>query len=206
MALPFWIPNLTQDRLDALERRWASPLTQAQLRNPWQRVLVDGAPLPGVWSLRKVGRKLRAQPNKKSGADGGPATIRGLENPNFKLYGELYIPSHLAAWVELVPKLDVVGDPAKRAQHLIEHPLCGLTGVRGILFLEVEYDLPEEGGPLKISLGLLGESTRDGATKTPQAKPTPTAATASVPVIPIQGAQAPAQNLPQYVIPPGAAR
>ena len=206
MALPYWIPNLTQERLDALERRWASPLTQAQLRNPWQRVQVDGAPLPGVWWLRKVKRTLKAQQNKKSGADGGPATIRGLENPNFRLNGELYIPSHLAAWVELVPRLDMVGDPAKRGQHLIEHPLCTLTGVRAFIFLEVEYDLPEEGGPLKISLGLLGESVRDGATKTPTAKPTPTAGSTSVPVIPIQGAQAPAQNLPQYVIPPGAAR
>lgn len=178
MAIPFWVINLSQWRLDAMEARWNSPLTQAQLANPWQQVRLDGSALLGLWNFKKVKRKLKAQANKKSGADGGSATIRGLVNPNFELDGELYIPSHLEGWIKVVQDLDVVGNPSAREQHTIEHPLASLSGVRNIIALDFEYVAPERGGPLKIVLGVLGVNARDGAAVTPKAKPVPTASTA----------------------------
>lgn len=201
MSVPFWIVNLSQQRLDAMEARWASALTQAQLANPWQQVRLDGQALPGLWSLRKVKRKITAQANKKSGSDGGSATLRGLVNPNFELRGQLFIPSHLDAWIKLVPSLDVTGKPDQRSQHNIEHPLCTLTGVRSVLVLELEYQAPEQGAPLGIALGLLGYGQKDGQTKKPKAKPV---GTKDVPTVDI-GRSAPAPSLRQ-VRPPEPAR
>ena len=187
MAVPFWVMNLSQARLNALEARWQSVLTQMQLANPWQQIRLDGTALPGLWMLRKVKRKIVAQQNKKSGADGGSATFRGLENPNFEAKGELYIPSHLSAWVSLVQQLDVTGNPSARTKHLIEHPLCTLTGVRAVLCLGFEYDLPEAGGPLRVTLEMLGVDQRDGATVAPKPKATPVGVAPTIPLNPGTG-------------------
>lgn len=202
-SVDFWIANLSRDprRLQALERRWSSPLTRAQLANPWQQVRLDGRALPGLWIFRKVKRQLKAQANKKAGADGGNATLRGLLNPNFQLDGQLYVPSHFSAWLEIVPTLDLFGDPKKREQHLIEHPLATLAGVRAVLALEIEYGLPLGGGPLTISLGVLGVNVRDGATKTPTAPPPVPVPSVSLPT----GGDA-RPITPFVVRPPGAAR
>lgn len=201
MAIPFWIVNLSQARLDAMEARWRSPLTQAQLANPWQQVRLDGKALPGLWFYRKVKRKLKAQANKKAGGDGGSATIRGLLNPDFQLRGELYIPSHFSAWIDVAQDLDVVGKPSDRDQHLIEHPMASLAGIRNIIVLGFEYDLPMNGGPLVVALDCLGVAARDGATKTPKAPP-PTA----VPSVKLPSSGDARPITPFVIKPPGAAR
>lgn len=201
MAVDFWIANLSQDRLNALEARWSSPLTRAQLNNPWQAVKIDGVAVPGLCMLRKVKRKLKFQQNKASGSDGGTATIRGLENPQFDLEVLLFTPSHLSAWLKIAKSLDLFGNPSERSQHLIEHPLCQLSGVKAVIALEIEYRTPEAGGPLSIILGLLGYGEKAGATKLPAKKTVPTAA----PSVPIEPQKSP-QSLQQYIRPPGAAR
>lgn len=201
MAIPFWIVNLSQARLDALEARWRSPLTQAQLANPWQQVKLDDTALPGLWTFEEVERKLKAQVNKAAGKDGGSGTIRGLLNPEFKLTGELYIPSHFEAWIKIAQDLDVVGKPSAREQHTVEHPLASLTGVRNVLVLSFRYRAPRGGGPLVVQLGCMGVSTRDGASKTPPPPPPVPPPTVKIP------SSGTARPISPYMIkPPGAAR
>lgn len=210
-SIPFWIPNLSAQRRQWLEDRWNDPLTQAQLQNPWQRIVLSlpaqpGQPpvwrvmLPGVATLRKVGRKLKAQSAKASGNDGGPVTFKGLENPAFDIDVELYVPSHFAQWLSLLDKLDVVGDPKNRQSYIIEHPLCTLNKVRQIIVVGQEHNLPLGGGPLVAKLNILGWDQRQGATKTakapPQAAPAIQLAT-SVPKVP---------NITKFITPPGPSR
>lgn len=202
MSIPFWIVNLSQARLDAMEARWRSSLTQTQLSNPWQQVLLDDKPLPGLWNFEEIERKLTAQANKKSGGDGGPATIRGLLNPDFRLTGELYVPSHFSAWIEVAKNLDVVGKPEDRKQHLIGHPLASLTGVRNVIVLSFRYRAPRGGGPLVVQLGCLGVSERPGATKRPAAPPPPS----PVPSVKLPSSGDARTIAPFVIRPPGAAR
>lgn len=207
MAVPFWVVNLFRQREEAMEARWSSPLTQAQLANPWQRVVYDGAPLPGLWNLRKVKRKMVAQKKKKTGSDGGNANLRGLESAAFDLQGELYTPSHLDAWIKLVPSFNLVAPtgqtpPDARSSKQIEHPICTLSGVRFVVAVGIEYTAPQEGGPLRINIDLLGTDERKGATKDPKKKPVKTTSSADTPRIELNAAGQAKQNLRQYVLPP----
>lgn len=213
-TVPYWVIGIdrqisdgaggTTTIADLINSRWSSTLTDAQLnKNPWQRVLIDDQPLPGVWTVEKMKRKLSAQVNKKSGGDGGSATIRGLLNPQFTLKGELYTPDHLQQWLQVLSILDVIAkDPKTRSQHLFDHPLAKLCNISAVVILELEYSPPMRGGPLGVTLGVLGVSEQDGATVTPKSKPVPTAA--PPPAIQLtSGARAP--NLVE-IVPPGAAR
>jgi len=201
----YWIQSLSPARLAAMERRWSSALTQAQLANPWLRVAIqmgDGmVRMPGVCRLRKMKRKLRAQQNKKSGGDGGSATIRGLVNPEFELDIELYTKSHFDAWVAMVPSLDIVGKGGRTDKRFIDHPLTQLCGVTRVSFLEVDYTYPEAGGPLKVKLGLLGYGQEaNKTTVTPKSKAVPSAPTQS-----LSDGTAPSR-VPELIKPPGPAR
>lgn len=203
MIVDFWIANLSAARIQALEARWASPLTQAQLANPWQTVLIDGQRIPGLCSLKKAGRKLRAKVNSKAGGDGGSATIRGLENPQFKLTTQLFTPSQFDAWLALVPELEIIGKGSRTDRKSISHPLAQLCGVRSVSFLEVEYEAPEAGGPLVVTLGLLGygqESTGRSVSTTTKQAPAPAPSVVSLP----QAPQAP--SLRSFVAAPGGGR
>lgn len=201
MALDYWIQNLSQDRLDALEARWSSALTQSQLANPWQQVVIQGTAVPGFCMLRGVKRELKFQQNKAAGNDGGSVTLRGLENPQFDLEIHLYTPNQLSSWLKLAKTLDLFGDPAKREVKQIEHPLCKLSGVKYVLAVKIEYKIPEAGGPLIILLGLVGYGEKPGATKRPKPKAVPTAA----PTVPLDPPTSP-PSIQQYVRPPTAGR
>lgn len=203
LTIPYWVINPSQQRLDAMEARWASKLTDRQLSNPWQQIRLGGKALPGVWRFERMKRRLTVQSNKKSGSDGGKPTIRGVVNPEFQLHGQLYIPSHFSEWIDIARRLEVAGDPEKRQQHLLEHPMASLGGVRAVLVIGLEYLAPERGGPLGVMLDLLGVSERDGATRKPKPPNVPTAKTPIVTVTP----QGNAPSVSQYVIrPPDAGR
>ena len=170
-SVPFWIPNLSAQRRQWLEDRWNSELTQAQLQIPWQRVVLSlpaqtGQPpvwrvmLPGIATLRRLGRKVKAQVGKVSGGDGGPVTFRGLENPAFDIDVELYTPTHFAQWLSVLEKLDVVGDPRNRQSYVIEHPLATMSKVRQVIVVGQDHELPMGGGPLMAKLSVLGWDNR----------------------------------------------
>ena len=219
-SVPFWVRGIDRVIVDVegfrttvavlLNQRWNNKLTRAQLGNPWQRYLIDGQQLPGVWSMKKMKRKLQAQSNKKSGADGGSATIRGLVNTQFELEGELYTPDHLQQWLQVLSVIDVIAkDTRTRNQHLFEHPLATLCAVSSVLILELEYRVPEQGGPLGVTLGLLSTGGKDGQTKKPQKKPVPTAAPApqaskdGVPVVKgTIGTGNVVNTMPSFILPP----
>lgn len=203
MSLDFWIQNLSEKRLNALEARWASALTQSQLANPWQQVVIQGTRVPGVCMLRSVKRELKFQKNKAAGEDGETITLRGLENPQFELEIHIYTPSQLDSWLKMAKSLDLFGDPQKREVKQIEHPLCNLSGVKYVLAVKIEYRIPEAGGPLVVVLGLVGYGVRPGvsSTKRPKPKAVPTA----VPTVPLDPPTSP-PAVQQFVRPPAAGR
>lgn len=203
MAVPFWIMNLSPQRLQALEARWQDPLTQAQLANPWQTVLIDGQRVPGVVTMEKIRRKLKAQANKKAGGDGGSATIRGLENPEFSMRVEVYTPSQFSALLRLIPQLDVIGKGSRAERKTITHPMAQMLGVRSVSFLSIEVEPPMAGGPMVVTLGMLGygQSGAGSSTATTKAGPPPT------PSVALPDGGVPRDRLPHYVVrPPGGGR
>ena len=208
-GVPFWILNLNKDprRLAAMEARWASALTQTQLQNPFQQVKIDDVVMPGWWSLRTLERKIVVQRNRAQGADNGSISFRGSIAPDFELDAEFYTPSHWAAWINFVPKLDMTGDPRERKRHVIEHPFCTLVGVKHFCCLKFRYTLPDQGGPLRLKLGCVAaDDPKDGASVTPKAQALP-----KIPTIDVTPQGAPTENLNaltrgQFVIPPSAGR
>lgn len=202
MAVPFWIMNLSPQRLQALEARWSDPLTQAQLANPWQTVLIDGTRVPGVVTMERIKRKLRAQKNTKGGGDGGSATIRGLENPEFSMRVEIYVPSQFSALLQLIPQLDVIGKGKRTDRKNITHPMAQMLGVRSVSFMSIEVDSPMAGGPMVVLLGMLGYGQQStGTTTTTKATPPPT------PTVALPDGGSPRDRLPNYVVrPPGGGR
>jgi len=153
-SIPYWI-NDPQVRA-LIDAGWQSQLTASQLRHPWQQVLVDGSPIPGLCNLKNIKRKLKMQQNKSSGNDGGSATIQGLLNPNFSLTQEIYTEAQYLQWLGFMQYIDIVGKPSKRERHLLEHPLARICRVGACVFMSFELDAPESGGPLRCKYELMG--------------------------------------------------
>lgn len=183
-SIPYWI-NDPQVR-GYINAGWQSQLTASQLRHPWQAVLIDGSPMPGLCNLRSIKRKLKVQKNKSSGNDGGSATIQGLLNPEFSLTQEIYTEAQYLAWLGFMAYIDIVGKPSKRERHLLEHPLARICRVGACVFLSFELDAPEMGGPLRCKYDLLGYgSLKQSGSVQPKTAPPNT-----ITVAPVQSAAA----------------
>lgn len=205
-GIPYWVANLSDRRKNALESGWKSPLATLQLANPWQRWKIGAHVLPGVWECDRLGRTVVTDDKKLSGGDGGPVVIRGLKNPEFTIVGRIYTPSQFAEWLKIAAEIDPGIEKRSRDQHLIENPLCSLSGVRSVIIIGVDYKPPREGDGLRIELKLRGVSERANTSARPKT-PTARATKKSLPEVPFTRV-APVAKAPNLrdIVPPGSAR
>jgi hypothetical protein len=113
--------------------------------NPWDQLLLNGAPVPGVSTVKCV-PKIRLRTNKTVGHDGGPTIEEGHEAAGVMIAIKIWTPTQ---WLKLLDILAEIwrrpGSPIpagdKKAVR-IWHPACAMWGVAAVLLESPESPDP----------------------------------------------------------------
>lgn len=120
---------------------------------PWDVLVINDKPLPGVWEIESAPRRLHLDRKKTKGKDGARLTDLGTKETVVTARGQLQA---LADWHELQRRLEVLNPRGKsraRTPLHIYHPALALMGLTRVYLEEIRAPRVR-GGILELGLQL----------------------------------------------------
>lgn len=142
MAQPFWAS--TDDTIEGFG------ISAGALA--WDQPLLDGTPLPGLWSVSvRLARDIEKK--KQKGKDSAAITDQGDSPAEIRIEGEIYTDAAWEAWqTDILPKIASKKAGNERAPMVIDHPMTASYGIVNIYVEECESKLDIDSDTMRINI------------------------------------------------------